>query len=61
MGALALNACIEGAWLNVKINAADIKKHPRVVEILEKGMELLRQAEETKTGIIDRVNEKIGQ
>jgi len=61
VGALALNACIEGAWLNVKINAADMKKHPRVVEILEKGMELLRQAEETKTGILDRVNEKIGQ
>ena len=26
VGALALHACIEGAWLNVKINAADLKE-----------------------------------
>jgi glutamate formiminotransferase/formiminotetrahydrofolate cyclodeaminase len=61
VGALALNACIQGAWLNVKINAADMRQHPRVKEILETGRKLLKRAEETKIGILDRVNGKIGQ
>ncbi|TFH24274.1 MAG: glutamate formimidoyltransferase [Bacteroidia bacterium] len=61
VGALALHACIEGAWLNVKINATEMKKHPRVKEILESGRKLRKRAEETKNGILDRVNEKIGQ
>ncbi|TFH19901.1 MAG: glutamate formimidoyltransferase, partial [Bacteroidia bacterium] len=60
VGALALHACIEGAWLNVKINSTDVKKHPRVEEILESGRELRKRAEKTKNGILDRVNEKIG-
>jgi glutamate formiminotransferase/formiminotetrahydrofolate cyclodeaminase len=59
VGALALYTCMEGAWLNMKINAADVKNHPRVQEILEAGRELLERAEETKNRILDRVNEKI--
>ncbi len=59
VGALALYACIEGAWLNVKINAAGMKNHTRVEEILDAGSELLKSAEETKKRILTRVNEKI--
>ena len=46
VGALALHACIEGAWLNVKINAADLKDHPRVQEILTEGEKLLQRSTE---------------
>ena len=61
VGALALHACIEGAWLNVKINAAELKNHPRVKEIMESGNELLKRADATKSRILARVNEKIGE
>jgi len=61
VGALGLYACIEGAWLNVKINASEMKKHPRVEEIMESGSELIKRAEATKSRILARVNEKIGQ
>lgn len=60
VGALALYACIEGAWLNVMINAAEMKNHSRVEEILEAGSELLQRAEATKTSILASVKEKIG-
>ena len=46
VGALALHACIEGAWLNVKINAADLKDHPRVQEIITEGEKLLQRSTE---------------
>jgi glutamate formiminotransferase/formiminotetrahydrofolate cyclodeaminase len=41
VGALALHACIEGAWLNVQINAGNLKTHPRVREILKEGEALI--------------------
>jgi glutamate formiminotransferase/formiminotetrahydrofolate cyclodeaminase len=59
VGALALYACVEGAWLNVKINAAGMKNHARVKEILDAGGALLKRAEEIKNRILSRVNEKI--
>ena len=60
VGALALHACIEGAWLNVRINAADMKKHPRVSEILETGKDVLERADQSKNEILDRVVRSIG-
>ena len=60
VGALALHTCMEGAWLNVKINAAEMKNHPQVEEMLEAGRELFKRAEETKNAILDRVYKKIG-
>ncbi len=61
VGALALYACMEGAWLNVRINAADMKNHERVMAILKSGSELLLKAEDQKNGILTRVGEKINQ
>jgi len=61
VGALALFACMQGAWLNVKINAADMKDHQRVETILEEGEGLLQQAEKLKSEILTLVEEKIGQ
>ena len=60
VGAIALQACMEGAWLNVKINAAALDTHPRVVEMLEKGAELLKKSVATRDRILGLVNKKIG-
>jgi len=59
VGALALYACIEGAWLNVKINAVDLKDHTRVLEILKAGLQLRERSEVLKKEILDRVGRKI--
>jgi len=61
VGTLALFACMEGAWLNVQINARDMKDHPRVKEILKEGQELLDVAEGLKDRILATVSEKIEQ
>jgi glutamate formiminotransferase/formiminotetrahydrofolate cyclodeaminase len=61
VGALGLYACMEGAWLNVQINALDMKHHGRVQEILKAGRELLEEAEKEKSAILARVLAKIEQ
>jgi glutamate formiminotransferase/formiminotetrahydrofolate cyclodeaminase len=61
VGALALLACIDGAWLNVKINAAGMKDQKRVQTILKAGEELVKEAEKLKKGILKLVEEKIEQ
>ncbi|MCK4880920.1 MAG: glutamate formimidoyltransferase [Bacteroidales bacterium] len=58
VGALALHACIEGAWLNVKINAIDLNEHPEVVRMLQEGEELRHRASSRKSAVIDLVNQK---
>lgn len=59
VGALALQACIEGAWLNVKINASDLKNHSEVEEILKKGAELAQSSAQLRDKIIKLVNQTI--
>lgn len=59
VGALALLACVEGAWLNVKINSADLKNHPRVQRINEEGKELLKEATNMRIRILQGVDERI--
>jgi glutamate formiminotransferase/formiminotetrahydrofolate cyclodeaminase len=61
VGALALYACMEGAWLNVQINALDMKNHGRVLDILRAGAELLEKGEREKSAILARVLRKIEQ
>ncbi|MCK5137692.1 MAG: glutamate formimidoyltransferase [Bacteroidales bacterium] len=61
VGALALHACIEGAWLNVKINAAELQENPQIQEILTEGKELVRNSESDKNRIVDYVNMQISQ
>ena len=43
VGALALFTCMEGAWLNVRINASGLSGHPDVIKILSDGKNILRQ------------------
>jgi len=59
VGTLALHACIEGAWLNVKINAADMKEHPQVHRFEKEGSELIKQSLILKDRILKQVDEKI--
>ena len=61
VGALALLACMEGAWLNVKINAVDLSTHADVLKILKEGEELLKSGRSSKEQIIELVNQKIAQ
>jgi len=59
VGALAMLACVEGAWLNVKINSADLKNHPRVQRIVEEGKELLKESAKMRNRILQGVDERI--
>lgn len=60
VGALALHACIEGAWLNVRINASVLKDHPKVRELISRGEELFRKSLESKESVMKVVWSKIG-
>lgn len=59
VGALALQASMEGAWLNVKINAGDLATHSRVLEILSEGEKLLLLGRTDRDQILELVNQKI--
>jgi len=59
VGALAMQACIEGAWLNVKINSGNLKDHPEVIEILQNGAELVQKSAHLRDEIIKQVNNTI--
>jgi len=59
VGALALYACIEGAWLNVKINAEGLKEHEKVKQIKTEGSELIKQSSDARIRILKLVEEKI--
>jgi formiminotetrahydrofolate cyclodeaminase len=61
VGALALLACMEGAWLNVKINASDLSEHPEVLKILSAGKDLLKNGRQAKEQILESVNKAIVQ
>jgi len=59
VGALALHACIEGAWLNVKINSPELAQHRVVKRILLEGKSLLQRASIQKNTVIDLVMQKL--
>ena len=59
VGALALHACVEGAWLNVKINSVDLDKHQEVAKMLREGEALRDRAIAQKNIVLDLVNEKL--
>ena len=61
VGAIALHACIEGAWLNVKTNAAGVAAHPEVVKMLESGEKIRGEAAAARERVLETVTRKIGQ
>ncbi|MDP2722770.1 MAG: glutamate formimidoyltransferase [Bacteroidales bacterium] len=59
VGALCALTAVEGAWLNVKINASGIDDKTFTGELLKKAAELAREAKETRDDIIQTVEKKI--
>jgi formiminotetrahydrofolate cyclodeaminase len=52
---------VEGALLNVRINAAELRDHPEVKQILEKAASLQAEALDWKDKILGLVNSSIGE
>ena len=59
VGALAARSAVMGAYLNVKINAADLKDKAYVAKVIADGAEIEKQAQAAETEILKIVNEKI--
>lgn len=56
---LAIRACIRGAWLNVQINAQEVHDDPYVLEILQKGAKITRDAEAKEESLMNLVEKKL--
>lgn len=59
VGALATRACVRGAFLNVKINTADLEDKSFVENVLEKGREIDELAEKKEGEILAIVEGKL--
>ena len=59
VGALALRACVKGAYLNVKINASDLDDKDFVKDVLIKGCDIDSKAKMEEDAIMKMVDEKI--
>jgi glutamate formiminotransferase / formiminotetrahydrofolate cyclodeaminase len=59
VGALALRACIKGAYLNVKVNVSDMEDKDFVKEVLIKGCDIDSKAKMEGEAIMKMVEEKI--
>ncbi len=60
VGALCARTAVEGAFLNVKINAAGLKDEVYLKNVLEKAKNLLLWAREREAEILEIVYQKIG-
>ena len=60
VGVLAIHAAIEGAWLNVLVNAADMKEEERVQEMLKEGEKIRTESDAIKNKLNALVSEKMG-
>ena len=59
VGALAIRACILGAWLNVKINAASYEDKKSLENILKEGESIVSSANKAEAEILEMVFVKI--
>ncbi len=60
VGALCARTAVMGAFMNVKINAADLEDKDYVADIIKKGKDLQDAAIKKEQEILKRVEEKIG-
>lgn len=60
VGALCARTAVEGAFLNVKINAVGFDDKTYIIETLKKAEDLLRSAKEKETVILEIIYRKIG-
>ena len=56
---LAIRASIRGAWLNVKINANDVKDDPYVKDLLKKGTKFCDDAEAKEKDLMNLLDQKL--
>jgi glutamate formiminotransferase / formiminotetrahydrofolate cyclodeaminase len=61
VGALCARSAVMGAFLNVKINVADLKDRAFADELVSRGAEIERKAIEREAEILEIVNSKIAQ
>ena len=61
VGAIALCACMDGAWLNVRINAAGLAYFPAVQKILSEGEDLVLRGRAARDRIVELVQEKMAR
>lgn len=59
VGALAVRACIRGAWLNVIINASSLADKDKIKPVLTEAGEILKSAEKSESEILLEVESKI--
>jgi glutamate formiminotransferase/formiminotetrahydrofolate cyclodeaminase len=59
VGALCARAAAHGAFMNVQINTADLEDKDYVKEVLQKGSELIRKADEAEKAVVALVHERI--
>ncbi len=55
VGALALHACVEGAWLNVKVNATGLQTHSEVQRIQHEGETLILASSQKQQEILIKI------
>ena len=60
VGALMARSAVLGAWLNVKINAKDLKDRKAADKLTKEAADIAKQAQQLEQEIIEIVNQKIG-
>lgn len=61
VGALAARSAVLGAWLNVRINAAQLPDDPEAADLLARAAELARAAQQAEAEILAVVEAKLGE
>ena len=59
VGAMAARTGVQGAYYNVKINAASLKNRNKAEELLNKAAQILKDAQNREKEILDLVDEKM--
>jgi len=59
VGALCARAAVHGAFLNVRINAGDLKDVAFVEDVLAKGQAMVQKADELERQVMEIVEGKI--
>jgi glutamate formiminotransferase/formiminotetrahydrofolate cyclodeaminase len=59
VGALCARSAVKGAFLNVKINVSGLKDKEFVDDLLARGVEIERRADQMENEIMQIVNDKI--
>jgi len=59
VGVLALRTSIRGAWLNVRINAMEVKNDPGVEALLAEGKQLIKDSDAKEQELVNNLEDKL--